>query len=183
MKKTFTGICKEMIPIVLGILIALFINSWNEQRKDKKYIKEIFKSIKKELDESKTAIIKNIPKQQKLIDSLTYYISDNEKSLIEVSLKADGLHAPQIRTNSWIAISKTKIELVDYDKLKVLSDIENGKEILKLKLNYLTNFAFSNMQNSSKELKETIIFLLTDIINTEKSIKKDIEIFEKVNNF
>lgn len=180
MKKTFGDILKQMIPVVLGILIALFINSWNEGRKDAKYIQEIFKSIDKELEESKTAIIQNIPKQNILIDSLRHYANDKKMTVMQIAVKANGLHAPQIRTNSWIAISQTKIELVDYDKLKILSDIEDGKFLLNEKLKYLMNLAFSNMHNSSKEMKETMIFLMMDIINTEKSIKLDIEKFEKL---
>lgn len=168
-----------MIPVVLGILIALFINSWNEERKDQNYLKGIFASMKQELQESKAEIIKNIPKQQRFIDSLSLYLNDDTVSIIEVSRKADGLHAPLIRTNSWAAISQTKIELVDYDKLKVLTDIEESKEIFKEKLKFLMNFAFSNMRDTSRAKKEVIIFMLSDIISTEKSMHQTIEEFEK----
>jgi hypothetical protein len=179
MKKIVVDILKQMIPVVFGILIALFINSWNEQRKDENYLEGIFASIKQELQESKTEINENIPKQMRLIDSLSRYLRDEKMSIIEIAEKADGLHAPQIRTNSWVAVSKTKIELVDYEKLKVLSDIEDTKELFKEKLKFLMNFAFTNMRDSSIEKKETIIFLLSDIISTEKSIKRSIERFEK----
>lgn len=182
MKKAFAGILKEVITVTIGILIALFINNWNEQRKDEKYIKEIFTSINKELDESKNAIIENIPKQVKFIDSLKYYIADDDMSILQIAEKVNGLHAPQIRTNSWAAISSTKIELVDYEKLRCLTDIEDGKEILKEKLKYLTTFGSNNIQDKTRESKEKLIFLLTDIISTENSIKRIIERFEKLNN-
>ncbi len=182
MNKTLAEIFKQMIPVVFGILIALFINSWKEQYKDEVYIAEIFKSIKIELEESKTSIDENIPKQTRLIDSIRFYMSDDKLSLMEIAVKADGFHAPQIRTNSWQAISRTKIELVNYAKLKVLSDIENSKTLLKEKELYIMNFAYTNVRETSQNVKETFILLLSEIIRTEMDLKVEIENFEKINN-
>ena len=178
MKKTFSELFKEIIPVIIGILIALFINNWNEQRKEEKYVSQILESIKLELAESKIDIDKNISKQKILIDSLKHYASDNEMSIIQTAYKADGVHAPQIRINSWRAISNTKIELIDYDKLSTLDDIEEGKELLKEKLDYLMKFVFSNLKDTSEDKKELMILLLRDIISTEYFIKEDIESFE-----
>ena len=61
MKRTFTDLLKQMIPVIMGILIALFINGWNEQRKDRNYITKIIQSIGQELTESKKAIAKDMP--------------------------------------------------------------------------------------------------------------------------
>ena len=63
-------IIKDIIPVMIGILIALLINNWNEDRKEKKYLNQIFASINKELEESRIDLKENIPKQQVLIDSL-----------------------------------------------------------------------------------------------------------------
>ena len=79
-----------------------------------------------------------------------------------------------------MAISRTKIELIDYEYLKVLTDIEDGKNLLNEKLSFLMNFVYSNMRGSSEEIKETLILLLLDIIGTEKSIKQKIEDFENL---
>mgnify|MGYP001796125755 CR=1 FL=1 len=178
MKRTVAEVLKQMIPVIAGILVALFINSWNEQRKDQNYIDEISKSIVAELEESNTDIIDNIPKQNRQIDSLRFYANDENLSLLEIVLKTEGFHSPQIRINSWQAISRTKIELVPYEQLKALSNIENGKELLEDKEKYLMPFVYSNMREKSPDIKETIIFLLLDIISTEMSIKENIENFE-----
>ena len=180
MNKTFTEILIQMIPVVAGILIALFINSWNEQRKDEKYMDEIFKSIHQELTESKIAIEQIIPKQKRLMDSMRHYSSNPELSIMQIAEKAGGMHAPQIRTNAWIAMSNRKIELVDFERIKVLSDIEEGKELLKQKLSYLMNFGYANMQDTATNKKQTIVILLMEIISTENSIKKQIEEYESL---
>jgi len=41
MNKKLQTLIKEMIPLVLGILIALFINNWKEQNDDKKFMNSI----------------------------------------------------------------------------------------------------------------------------------------------
>ena len=169
-----------MIPVIMGILIALFINSWNEQRKDRNYITKIIQSIGQELTESKKAIAKDMPDQNSLVDTLRHYLADKDISIFAIAQKVGGFNAPQIRTNSWVAISRTKIELIDYDYLKVLTDIEDGKNLLNEKLSFLMNFVYSNMRGSSEEIKETLILLLQDIIGTEKSIKQKIEDFENL---
>jgi hypothetical protein len=47
---------KEIIPVVAGILIALFIDNWNAERKDKAYIEQVFSTIHSELKETNEAI-------------------------------------------------------------------------------------------------------------------------------
>ncbi|MEL6558110.1 MAG: hypothetical protein AAFQ94_07995 [Bacteroidota bacterium] len=178
MKRTVVEVLKQMIPVIVGILVALFINSWNEQRKDQNYIDEISKSIVTELEESRIDIVENIPKQNRLMDSLRFYAKDESLSLLDIVLKTEGFHSPQIRINSWEAISRTKIELVPYEQLKALSNIENSKELLEDKEKYLMTFVYSNMRENSSDIKETIIFLLLDIISTEMSIKENIENFK-----
>lgn len=39
-------------------------------------------------------------------------------------------------------------------------------------------FVYSNVRETSPDIKETIVFLLLDIISTEISIKEDVENFE-----
>lgn len=64
-----------MILVIFGILVALLINSWNAQRKNRNHMEEISASIMAELEESITAIIETIPKQQTLIDGHHQYRS------------------------------------------------------------------------------------------------------------
>jgi hypothetical protein len=47
MKKYIKAFFKEIVPIIIGILVALYINNWNENKKDEKYINQILSSIKK----------------------------------------------------------------------------------------------------------------------------------------
>lgn len=175
MKKYIKQFVKEIFTVVIGILIALFINNWNENRKDKKYVNQIFTFINKELVETNEDIVKNIGFQKKLIDTLNSYLKDEKQTLLEVVLKADGIHMPNIKINSWKAISNSKIELVDYDKISRMVTIEEGKDIFERRVEKLTSYLYENLKEKGSDKKELMRFMLLDLIGHEKSMQSYIE--------
>ena len=172
MKKYINPFIKEIVPIIAGILIALYINTWNENRKEKKYIDHISSSIHAELTETNEDIINTISSQESFIDTIEYYANDNKISLLDIAFKANGIQIPTIKINSWKAVSNSNIELMEFDKVSILAEIEESKEILKMKAEKLTNLTYSN--TSAKEKKELMKIMMFDIISTEISIQKGI---------
>ncbi len=175
MKKNIKAFIKEIVPIIVGILIAMSITNWNENRKDKNYINQIFSSINKELIETNKDIIDKISIQKSFIDTLDFYLEDNKISLLDITIKTKGIHIPTIKINSWKAISNSRIELVEYDKVSALANIEEQKEILKMKTEKLGNFFYSNTNETGKEKKELMKIVMLDIIATEIPLQKGIE--------
>ncbi len=168
---------KEIIPVIAGILIALFIDNWNETRKDKNYIEQVFSTINSELEGTNDEIKDIIPLQQKLIDSLEFYSNDKNLSVFKIVKKSNGIQIPKIEINAWKAVSNSKIDLVSYKKATSLSNIEEQKEILKDKTEFLMTYLYSNLHETQKNKKETLKIILIDIIQTEKTTQKLIENF------
>jgi len=166
---------KEIIPVVAGILIALFIDNWNAQRKDAAYIEQVFSSINSELAETKNAIKENVPEQQALIDAL----ANKNATIADIIRKSGGINIPSIKLSTWKAVSNAKIDLVSYKKMTSLSTIEEYKELLKSKTEYLMGFLYSNLYETDSNKKEVFKLLLQDIIQTEKTTLRYIEEFEK----
>ncbi len=175
MKKIIKAFFKEIVPIVVGILIALYINNWNEDRKDQHYINRISTSINKELVETNDDIADKLVKQRMLIDSLDFYLKDDQISLYGVVEKAQGIFVPTIKINSWKAISSSKIELMDYDKVSILADIEEQAELLRLKTEKLLDLIYTNYKETGEDKKEFLKMSMLEIMNTEIELKKDIE--------
>jgi hypothetical protein len=175
MKKNIKAFIKEIVPIIVGILIAMYINNWNENRKDQKYINQIYSSINKELTETNEDIIDKISIQKSFIDTLDFYLKDNKISLLDITIKTNGIYIPVIKINSWKAISNSKIELMEYDKISTLANIEEQKEILKMKAEKLANFFYSNTEETGEDKKEFMKIMMLDIINTEIPLQKGIE--------
>lgn len=71
--KYFKYAIGEIILVVIGILIALSINTWNEQRKEKAIVVNVLKNIRYDLISDTlrfSYIIENIPKDMELTKSL-----------------------------------------------------------------------------------------------------------------
>lgn len=177
--KEASKLFREIIPVIIGILIALFINNWNEDRKDKRYLTQIFSSIESELEESLTEIEEVIPKQVASVDTLNHYLNNEKVTLYEIILKSDGLYMPSIKTNAWNSIANTKIELIEYEKLSALSDIVESKENLMLRVGKQMDFIFQNFENSDMGKKIIVRLMMIDIINAEKALQDQIEEFIK----
>lgn len=170
---------KEIIPVIAGILIALFIDNWNDERKDKAYINQVFSTIDSELKDSKEDIIEIIPSQKSLVDSLEFYSKNEQINIIDIVKKSGGVRVPRIKTSAWKSVSSYKIDLISYNKITTLSSIEEQKEILKDKSEFLLNMTYSNLYEKDINKKQTIKMLLTDIIQTENTIYKLIEMYNK----
>ncbi|MEO1655579.1 MAG: hypothetical protein AAFU64_18700 [Bacteroidota bacterium] len=172
--KQFRQIIREIIPVIIGILIALVINNWNEDRKDKLYLNLILSSIEEELAESKADIKKSIPKQQLLLDSLGRYLNDETVTLVDIVKKAGGIHGPVIKNYSWKALANTRIELIEYEKLSAFIEMDETKKNLELKREKVLDFLFDHLKSTSQEKKEVFLMLLTDIMWTEKTLESEI---------
>lgn len=181
MKKHLKDYCilfiKDIIPVIVGILIALFIDNWNSQRKDKAYINQVFSTVKTELTESNEDIKTLIPQQQALIDSLEYN-SDKNVKIQDIVMKSNGISIPQIKINAWKAVSNTKIDLVDYERISRLSNIQELKEILNNKTQFLMTFLYTHINSTNRDDKQTLKMILLDIMQTERSLQKNIEQFD-----
>ncbi|SMC80172.1 hypothetical protein [Moheibacter sediminis] len=170
---------KEIIPVIAGILIALFIDNWNSERKDKTYIYQVFSTIDSELKDSKEDIKAIIPQQESLIDSLEFYTNHKEVTVMDVVMISKGIYIPQIKMSAWKSVSNNKIDLIDYQKITSLTNIEELKEILDDKSKFLMSFLYSNIHDTDKNTKQTLKMIIMDIMQTEKTLQQSIELFEE----
>ncbi|MCG8326795.1 MAG: hypothetical protein MI974_03865 [Chitinophagales bacterium] len=177
--KQIKQLFREIIPVIIGILIALFINNWNDERKEKKYLDQMFSSIEKELEESILDIKTVIPKQLASVDTLDVYINNEEVSLYSIMMRGNGIHFPTIKTNSWNAIANSRIELIEYEQLSALADIEERKENLSIRIERQMEFIFQNFEKTDRAKKIILRMMTLDIVNAEKELQSQIEEFIK----
>lgn len=170
---------KQIIPVVAGILIALFIDNWNANRKDKAYLNQVFSTINSEIKDSKDDLSFTFPKQKSLTDSLRFYANDEKLTVFDIVRKNGGIFIPNIKLNAWKSVSSSKIDLIDYKKVNWLSELEENKNILSKKGDFLMNFLYSNMNATEKNTKQTLNILVQDIMQTETTIQKIMEKYEE----
>ena len=90
-------------------------------------------------------------------------------------MRANGIQMPNIKTNSWNAIANSKIELIEYEKLSALSDIEEGKENLAQRIEKQMEYIFQNFEKTDKNKKIIVKMMILDIVDAEKELQSKIE--------
>lgn len=153
----------EIILVVVGIIIALQINIWNEQRKDYNQIEKNAKSLAEDIrdDIEMIKVIKYTAEQINLrIDSLTVYVQN--KRIEEISNL-------NLLNYTWIQVyrpySWNRVTLEELKSSGNLSLIEN-KELLKMISDY---DAFTRHMDedyyTDKDQGENALQLLMEVIN------------------
>ncbi len=177
MKDKIGKLVKEMIPIIFGILIALILNNWNENRIDKKYIRNILNSVENELVENKRDLITVIEEHERLIDTINIYQNKPELSVGAITSKANGIRGVSIKNTAWKSLLNANLELLDYETISILTDIDEAKADYKLKIEKLTDFLLEKLGSKKPEDLELFKLIVNDLLNIELDLKESHEKF------
>lgn len=164
-----------MIPVILGILIALFINNWSENQKDKKFIKKVLGAISTEIEDNKETLIEIIPKHDSLIDTINFYHSDESVAIGNIIDKVQGVQAVSIKNTAWKSLLNTKIELIDFETISYLSNIEETKPIMQAQIESLMDCVYNNAEKSDETSKTYFKLLINDLVYLEKNALEEHE--------
>lgn len=172
-KKSLWQITKEMIPVILGILIALWINNWQKNKEDRAFLNHVFLTIEKEHEENIMELQSIIPLHERLTDSI-YYHFDNENIVIgQFPEMTNGMSIALIGNTSWRAFISNDIKLIDFDLVANLSMIDEFKVGYQDQAKRLTDFFFENINNSKRKDKEILLFIIEDLISVEEKLLKE----------
>ncbi|TDT45617.1 hypothetical protein CLV90_2707 [Maribacter spongiicola] len=65
--------------------------------------------------------------------------------------------------------------MLEYDRVSAFANIEEQKELLLSKTQYLMNFLYPNIKDTSIDKKELIMLMMQDIMVSERELQKEIE--------
>ena len=165
----FKKLLYDMIPVILGILIALVINDWQLDAEDKDFVDSALTAISKELVENINQLEKVIPEHERFamaIDS-SLYLSNSVGDII----KAYGdLDSPNIKHTSWKAFLNQYMRLVDYEFISILAKIEEEKYLLETKGIKTVDYIYDNIDASDEKTKYELLRKLDNIMRIESTL-------------
>ncbi len=173
--KVIRTILIEMIPVTLGVLVALFINNWQQTLDDERFINKIYSSVDQEMELNIIDFSTIIPKQYALIDSLNHYKSNKEITLIEALQRSNGLLIPSVKNTAWNSFLNAKLELIDFEVVSILTEVEEEKALMKLKSEKLMDFLLNNTDSSNSREKDILIIHLLNLIASEEGLVETYE--------
>ncbi len=142
----------EIVLVVIGILIALSINNWNEDRKARKSEKQILISLVEDFNSNLKSLensLENIPTLIEKYSLVLEYAGQIDKGLTK-SMEEDIITSTFIKTRIvdgalTSVLSSTQLELIANDSLKKLltaypSHMKNFKEQESNSVRYVLDF-------------------------------------------
>ncbi len=161
----------DIVPVVVGILLALFINQWQQTRSDRNFIRKSLEAIVAQNKLNVQELTYALARQDQLIDSLKYYIRDPEVMLFDVVSKANGLYTPDLQSTTWkFLLENNNHTLVPYTYIKSLSKIEKYEELIdRHNANIIGHFHDPQVLKDPA-FKELLYRNLHDLRNVERDL-------------
>jgi len=179
-KEYLVKMLRDMIPVILGVLIALLVNGWKEQLDDKRYLNRMLDAIDQEVAANLLDIEEVLGLQVALLDTISKYEEVDSVTIAEILSRANGMQSPTIKNAAWQSLTGSRLELVDFELIAILTEISETKDMLALKLAGSTDFLFTSLHEKSKESKQTFTFHITNMIDSEQALIRRQQEFQRL---
>jgi hypothetical protein len=134
----------ELVTVIAGILIALFVNSIQEKRADKKNLDETLYALSLEFDKNRDNIKSISHRNQRFRDTLEFYEKDASLSIYDLTVKSPGLTIADLYTTNWqVTLSTNSLRLIDFETITLLSKIDAKHNELKDQGAILTSLVYN----------------------------------------
>lgn len=170
---------QEIVIVAIGVAIAVSIGDFKEYLDNQDYIEKTLTAVKKEIKLSQSELDTVLQRHYLLIESFENAIEDNDQSLGELISVLGGVQFPLIKNISLRFFISQKADLVDFDLISRLLEIEEHTNVLSDKMKRLADFAYENINNTEEESKITFAYLLYDAIDSEETLMKSYTEFFK----
>jgi len=183
MKKTkrIQYFIQEISIVVIGVVIAVSIGNYKENEENERYIEKTLLAIENEIQLSQTEIDTVLNRHLKLYKILENEIGEKEETLGELISSAGGFQVASIKNVSLRFFISNKAELIDFQLISQLLDIELKSEMLSDKIKLLSDFAYDNVNNGNDEVKVKFAYLLANVIDGEQTLSESYSSFLEEN--
>ena len=170
----------EIILVVIGILIALQINTWNESRQDSNMEKAYLRNIEADLNQQMSYIYIQLEHENKH-DSIGQNILDRYSK--EKTLRIDSTLSQQLNTlsirNTFIKADPTYRDLISTGNIRLIKDEKLRNEILSYYLE-LERIESIMMNNNLLYIDEMFAMKIIHHVYIGKADERLIEVSNKL---
>ena len=122
----------ELLVVVAGIMIALFISNVQQRRDDRERLNATLNSLTKEFHKNIENIDTIQPRLQRFRDTLHFYRDNKDLSIYDLTVKSPGLTTADLYSTNWRAtLSNNSLGLLNFTTVTLLSRIEAKHQELK----------------------------------------------------
>lgn len=182
-KNGFLDYLKEISIVVVGVLIAVSIGNYKEKLENEAYLKKTFSTIESEISTSQKDLENVLIRHQQLLTKLQSNIGNNELTIAEFVSKSGGFQIASTKNLSLRFFVSNKAELLNFEVISYLLDIEMKTDILKNKIERLTSFVYEHFDDNDTKAFTEFSLLLAEVIDSEVTLSETYDDFLEKNEF
>lgn len=161
---------KEITIVVIGVLIAVSIGNYKEKLDNEKYLKKTLLAIKSEIISSQSEIDTVLERHLKLYEKLENGFGENEQTIGEFVSSSGGFQVASVKNISLRFFVANKAELLEFELVSQLLDIELKTTLLTNKMERFADFAYENVNENDEQVMMKFAYLLVDVIDGEQTL-------------
>lgn len=174
-------VLQEILIVVVGVLIAVTIGNYKEQEDNEKYIEKTLLAIENEIKISQIELDTVLNRHLNLYEVLGDEIGNTELSIGKLVSNSGGFQVAAIKNVSLRFFVSNKAELLDFQLISKLLEIELMSEMLSDKIKLMSDFAYENVNDQSDEVKMKFAYLLANVIDGEQTLLESYSNFVEEN--
>lgn len=163
---------QEIAIVVIGVLIAVSINNYKERSDNEAYIKKTLLAIEHEIHDNKTGLDSVLERHIRIYEYMELDSVEEGQTISEMLYDLGGFQVAFIKNISLRFFVANKAELLDFQLISQLSEIEQSTDMLSGKIDRLANFAYEHLSDSSEEAKLRFSIMLMDVIDSESNLSE-----------
>lgn len=170
MKNKVLDFFKEVTIVVIGVVIAVSIGDYKEKLQNEAYLKKTLLAIENEILSSQSEIDTVLQRHISLYQKLESDFDENELTIGEFVSGAGGFQVASIKNISLRFFISNKAELLKFELIEQLLDIELKTTMLSDKIERFSDFAYEHVSDKDEKVMIKFGYLLMDVIDGEQTL-------------
>ncbi len=161
---------KEITIVVIGVLVAVSLGNYKERLDNREYLRKTLTAIENEVTISQMDVDTVLSRHIKLYEKLENEFGENEQTLGDFISSSGGFQVAIIKNISLRFFISNKAELLKFEIISQLLDIELKTNLLSSKFDRLAGFVYDHINENDQEVIVKFTYLLLDVIDGEQSL-------------
>ncbi|GEM_PF-4623569 len=176
---TLKKLLLDIIPVVIGILLALILNGMVEDMRSRKYFRQSLSAIIQENDHNIKEMEYALQRQKVFRDTLYHYYQSDTLAMIDITLKAQGFYSPDLKLTSWkFLLEDSKHTLIPIEMINKLTEIEKYYSIINKMTGMVTEQFYRDGYFDKSATKLPMLVLVNDFKQAEESALEVLQDFK-----
>lgn len=159
----------DTIPVLVGVLVALLLESWWEDYKaDRRQADALVHAIE-EFENNREELIENNYASSILLDSLQGHMND-DVSIETIVENVGGMSLPELSNANWEAYKLQNPERMDYELVRLFSNIDRIFELVIEDQNEMVKYLRDHFTDNTPEAKQTMAIRLGFLVGLQETL-------------